>query len=130
MDPKDLLAFGKRYGIVSRTKKKLNDREEKDVENTFKATYYKSDQQWAVAAAAQVFSLEIAVVGYELKVFKTYMPDCKKPRRIRILLAGEHYMALLGAEDRLMTRLSPDAKKKHRFQHQFQSLNEPRVLTQ
>ena len=75
------------------------------MENTYKATYYKSDQQWAIAAAAQVFSLEIAVVGYELKVFKTYMPDCKKPRRIRILLAGEHYMALLGADDRLKTRL-------------------------
>ena len=79
------------------------------MENTYKATYYKSNQQWAVAAAAQVFSLEIAVVGYELKVFKTYMPDCKKPRRIRILLAGEHYMALLGAEDRLKTRLDSNA---------------------
>ena len=129
MDPDDLVAFGKQHGIVARTKKKLTDREERDVEDTCKATYYKKDQQWAVAAAAQVFGLEIAVVGYELKVFKTYMPDCKKPRRIRILLAGEHYMALLGAEDRLKTRLSPDGEK-HRFQHQFQSLNEPRVLTQ
>ena len=120
MDPDDLVAFGKQHGIVARTKKKLTDREERDVEDTCKATYYKKDQQWAVAGmvgpkgpasfwtqqrAAQVFSLEIAVVGYELKVFKTYMPDSKKPRRIRILLASEHYMALLGAEDRLKTRL-------------------------
>ena len=88
-----------------------------------------------MAAASEVYRLEIAVVGYELKVFKTYKPACKKPRRIRVLLAGEHYMALLGKDDKLKNRLETKITTKGRHivteqKHQFQSLNEPKMLTQ
>ena len=90
-----------------------------------------------MAAASEVYRLEIAVVGYELKVFKTYKPACKKPRRIRVLLAGEHYMALLGKDDKLKNRLVSKVTTpagRHPIvteqKHQFQSLNEPRLLTQ